>query len=322
MNTIPTTSKSLRAPYTVVGGKKSDRNGKLVGPLSVLLLNRGGRPFKPTVFSDLEELKALEVLSIEGPASAYDVENLSHRFPNIRFLVLHRPVTDGEKVNMGIEECRGKFVLVIWNDMKSVSRSLSPRLMESIVRKDVLCTVPAMQNTRSEVLPTIETPAFHKKRLRVIPLQPSAEGAPSIFPFDYCGIYHKERFTLTGGFDHVLSNPYWQKLDFGYRSYMWGEQIVNNRSLRFTYQDRLPEENASRDESYKLFFLKNLAIRFNRDNGRLPRGSFLPYLLKSGGDFITAMREFREVRRWIDLNRYRFRLDARSVTELWEVPGE
>ena len=35
---------------------------------------------------------------------------------------------------------------------------------------------------------------------------------------------------------------------------------------------------------------------------------------------ITAIREFREVRKWVHTNRYRFRQDARSVTDLWEQP--
>ena len=78
-------------------------------------------------------------------------------------------------------------------------------------------------------------------------------------------------------------------------------------------------EEVTREQSYKLFYLKNLAIRFSRDSGTLPRSRFIPYLFNSGGDFISAGREFRNVRKWAEVNKYRFRQDARSVTELWEL---
>ena len=169
-------------------------------------------------------------------------------------------------------------------------------------------------------MPTVQAPAFYNKQLRVVSLQPVKAATPTIYPFDYCGIYNKERFTLTGGFDYLLTGAYWQKLDFGFRAYMWGEQIVCDTAFRVSYHGEAPVENTTREQSYKLFYLKNLAIRFSRDFGTLPRSRLLPYLFNSGGDFFTSLREFFKVRNWVEVNKYRFRQDARSVTELWESP--
>jgi hypothetical protein len=149
----------------------------------------------------------------------------------------------------------------------------------------------------------------------MVPQQPDVK---SLFPFDYCGVYNRTRFLNSGGFDHQLTNPYWQKVDFGFRSHMWDESIRCDTSFRVRYLTEQSPEDTTPDESYKLFFLKNLSVRFGGDAGSLPKGRFFSYYLRSGSGLISAVREFKEVRRWVHENRYRFVRDARSVTELWE----
>ena len=310
----------MRIPYTVVGGKRAGVAPKLPASLSLVLLNRGGRPFKSSTISDIDALGIREVLSVEGPAASYDIEALSAKYPFIKFLILHQDVSVGEKINMAIAESNGTFNLVLWNDTKCSPSTITRKLLGRVAKKDALCTVPVMQNQKNETLPTIRSPAFYRKQLKVLPSQPTTDGAPSIYPYDYCGIYQKERFTLLGGFDYLLTNPYWQKLDLGFRSFMWGEKISCDTTFRMGYLADPPAEDATRDDSYKLFFLKNLAIRYGGDSGYIPRSRFLSYLIKSGGDVFSAMREFRNVRRWVEINKYRFTFDARSITELWESP--
>jgi hypothetical protein len=309
----------MRIPYTVVGGKPSGDAPKLPASLSLIILNRGGRPYKSSIFTEIENLGFREVLSVEGPSAAYDIENLSSRFPFIKFLILTEEASIGERINMAIAESNGRYNLVIWNDQKCPPAAVSTKLIQRISERNALCTVPVLQNSRGEVLPTIQAPAFYNKQLRVVPLPPVKHGTPSIYPFDYCGIYNKERFTLTGGFDYLLSGSHWQKLDFGFRSFMWGEEIICDTAFRISYHGEIPSDDTTREQSYKLFYLKNLAIRFSRDSGILPRSRFLQYVLNSGGDLITAAREFRNVRKWVEVNKYRFRQDSRSVTELWEL---
>lgn len=318
MNTIPSTARRLRVPYTVVGGSRSLAGGRLPRSLSIVLLNRGGRPFKSSVFTQLFELGASEILSVEGPGAQYDIEALSRRYPEVRFLLLTSQVTQGERVNAGMEEAKGEYVLVLWNDLK-IDAGLTPRAFEELVKRPVLCTVGALQNQKREAIPSIQTPALYRRQLKIVPSMPGSVEAPTIYPFDYCGLYRKEQFSLIGGFDHLFENPYWQKLDFGFRAFLWGERIVCRPSLRMRYLADPPTEDTSRDESYKLFFLKNLAVRFQRDVGKLPVGQLMRYLFRSGGDLITAYREWRDVARWVSLNQYRFTQDAREVTELWEM---
>ncbi|MEW5817548.1 MAG: hypothetical protein AB1798_19385, partial [Spirochaetota bacterium] len=222
MNTIPTTFKRLRTPYTVVGGQKIDKKIRQPSLLSIVLLNRGGRLYRNEVFEELEKMGDIEIFSIEGPGVTCDVEVLSRRFPNVKFLMLHQNASRGEQVNIGIEEAHGKCVFVLWDDMRISTASLSSRLIDKIYRQDVLCSVPLLQNQKGETLPCIQVPAFYKRFLRVVPLPPKNDGMNTLFPFDFAGIYNKEKFFLTGGYDYNFKNPYWQKMDFGFRGHMWG----------------------------------------------------------------------------------------------------
>jgi len=319
MSTIPTTFKRLRIPYTVIGGSRGVTNRRFPVSLSLLLLNRGGRLYKHSFISELEQIGFDEIISIEGPAVSYDVESLARQFPSIRFIVLHEAASRGEQINLGMGEANGEFVFVMWNDMRIASASISSRLVDRIREQKALCAVPLLQNSKVETVPSIMAPAFYRKLLKVLALPPSADGTVSLFPFDFTGVYSKELFILSGGYDHNLTNPYWQKMDFGFRVYMWGEKIVCNTSLRLGYLGEVPSEDSTPDESYKMFFLKNLSIRYNADSGSLPYSRFVSYWLKSGS-FFAALREFRNVRKWVEINKFRFKQDARSITELWEVP--
>ncbi len=319
MNTIPTTSKRLRISYTVVGGARNDPARRPPAPLSLLVLNRGGRLFNQPFFEELAALGVEEIVSVEGPAVSYRIEGLSRDFPRVKFLVLHDAASPGEQVNIGVEEAGGEFVFVIWNDIRIPRSAISQRLIERLRQQKLLCVVPLLQNPRLETVPTIMVPAFHAKRLKILALQPSADSMMSLFPFDYCGLYSRERFTVSGGYDSSMPNPYWQKLDFGFRSYMWGEKVLCNTSLRLGYTSEPPADDATPDESYKLFFLKNLCIRCGGDSGSLPFSRFFPYFPKAAS-LVGGLREFREARRWVAINRFRFKQDARGITDLWEVP--
>jgi hypothetical protein len=242
------------------------------------------------------------------------------KFPRVRFIILHAPANPGEKINIGMQESSGDLAAVLWSDMTVQAGLFSERAVERLRENGALCAAPWISGRGGDPLPVLQVPAFNRKRLKVLPIPPSREEAPSLFPYDYCGVYVKEKFDLLGGFDHRIENPYWQKLDFGFRGHLWGEKIVCVRAFRVTSGDTSPAENATPDAGYRTFFLKNLAVRFTGDRGVLPAGRFVSFFLRCGCGVFTAVREFRQAREWVEKNAYRFRMDSGSVTELWEDP--
>jgi hypothetical protein len=57
---------------------------------------------------------------------------------------------------------------------------------------------------------------------------------------------------------------------------------------------------------------------FRGDYANLPLRRFPGYLRRSNGDIFSAWEDFKEARAWVHTNRYRFRCDARTMTNSWE----
>ena len=317
MSTTPTITENLKNTYTVLGGSRGGDSTR-EKPLSILLLNRGTRIHRGETLAGMEHLFPAEIISIEGVRNTYDLEPLARKHPEIRFIRLHQAVSLGEYLNIGMEEASGTFVLVVWNDMRL--NQISLKVLERISENTGLCTVPVLSNQRNEMVPSIISPGFHHKHLKVLPFVPKGESMLSLYPYDHCGLYRRQNFQLLEGFDAKITNPYWQLLDFGFRAYLWGERIASSNQFRITLTAERDVDDTTPDSGYRRFYLKNLLPRFDKDRGILPKGRFLPYYFRGGASFMDALHEFREIRDWVKLHQYRFAQDAKRIADLWEGP--
>ena len=100
--------------YTALGGSLR-RNATGV---SVILLNRGGRYPRRTLFTELEKGFFDYVVSLEGPQDRYDLEDLSERFSFVRFIILKESIGFGEQINLAASEIGSPLFLVLWNDLR------------------------------------------------------------------------------------------------------------------------------------------------------------------------------------------------------------
>jgi hypothetical protein len=326
-NTIPTTFNEIPTPYTAVGGKERIASTGL----SAVVLNRPGRYPRRTFFQELEKTGFDNVISIESSSQHYDVEELSGRFPFVRFVLPEREINLGEQINLAASEIESPLFFVLWNDLKLIAGGTARRMAErlSVSQEETvengeekpgfkrLCTVPVIMNSRYEILPTLVAPVTHRRKLRTVTMEPHAEGNLSLYPFDGVGIYDRRRFIQIGGFDITLRNTHWQFMDFGFRAHLWGEEIAYSLQLKLSCDGELPAEDYTPDESYRRFYLKNIAPVFNRDSAHLPLCSFPGFLFKAGEDLFSAWEEFRKGRDWVKINQYRWRCDTKAVTGRW-----
>jgi hypothetical protein len=192
-------------------------------------------------------------------------------------------------------------------------------LPQSLEKVGAVCTVPLCRNAKLHPIPSWQSPVRKKRRLSITYRIPRRDGEDTLFPFDYCGVYSTEKFLRTGGFDPSIPNPYWQKLDFGFRCFLWGERIIGSTQLSLTYTAAPPTDNSTPDRSYKLFFLKNMVVRMRRETGVLPAWFFLDYLVHSDASPLDSLREFGAVRDWVHAHRFRFRRDPRDLLQKWEA---
>jgi hypothetical protein len=316
MNTIPTTLDAGAVPYTVVGAPRPPAGASVA--MSVVLLNRGSRLYRGDALGELERAGLENIISVEPKPDSLDVEALFSRHPGARFLLLSAPATPGVQINLAIRESAGPYVFVLWSDMSLSAQGLSSRFFERLAERNILCQAPALFGRGGDPVPSAASPAFNRSSLKVLSLPLAKDGMRSLFPFDYAGVYSREKFVLTGGFDPGFPNPYWQKLDFGFRSWLWGEEIRIAQALKVSYDDAPTYEDETPDECYKWFWLKNLAPSFHGDSGAVSPSRFWSYLRSRRGGAASALGEFRAAREWVRTNRYRFRTDASSLVDLWD----
>ena len=328
MNTIPTIFNENISPYTAVGGKERiASNG-----ICAVVLNRQGFP-RRSFFHDLEKTGFDNVISIESCAPHYDIEEVSGRFPFVRFILPENDINLGEQINLGASEAESPLFFVMRSDMKIIAGGTARRMAERLIINTEesgensefrtsfkrLCTVPITMNSNYEILPSLIAPMTQRKKIQTAFLEPQAEGDISLYPFDGIGVYDRQRFIHLGGYDITLKHQHWQLMDFGFRSFLWGEEIAYNFHFKLSYDSDLNPENYAIDENYRQFFLKNLAPVFRNDHAHLPLYRFPGFLSRSGEDFSGAWNEFREARKWVTKNKFRWRCDARAVTNRWDA---
>jgi hypothetical protein len=311
--------------YTVVGG----RERLATTGLSAILLNRSRGYTRRNLFQDLEKTGFDNVVSVELSPPSYDVEEMAALFPFVRFVLLQKPISLGEQINLAVSELDSPLFFVLWNDLKIITGGVARRMAERIRLPDTeggpenrykrLCTVPIIQTSRFETLPTLMIPALRRKKVRILFLNPAAEGISSLYPFDGVGIYDRERFIRLEGFDGTIKDSYWQLMDFGFRAYLWGEEISSTQALKLSYETDVPAEKKSGGVDYNRFYLKNLAPVFRGDCAYLPMRRFPGFLLQTNDGISAAWDDFSESRRWVNANRFRWRSDPSTFVKRWNL---
>ena len=158
--------------------------------------------------------------------------------------------------------------------------------------------------------------------MEISSLSPTREGLPSLYPFDGVGIYDRNRFIKLGGFDGTIQSSYWQLMDFGFRAHLWGEEIAVTQALKLSYEASFPAVDESPGADYCRFYLKNLAPVFQGDHASLPLRRFPGYLFQAPGGFFSAWEDFSECRRWVHVNRFRWRRDPKTFAKHWDLDAE
>ena len=258
-----------------------------------------------------------EIVTVEPQENSYTVESLSREFPALRFVLLHRPLSVGAQINLAMPLFAAERVLVQWSTMAP------PQGLERAERHlrdhGDYCVAPVLRGEKGEPLPVLQTPAMERRALRVLSLPLRADKAPTLFPFDYVGLYHRERFVRLGGFDEAIANAFWQKLDLGFRWYLFGGNSVVLSGFRMAYRSMPEPEDRTGDWGYARFFAKNLAVRVTDHGAQVPRLQVPAFALRSRLGIFHSIRVFSAARRWVAAHRGRFLRDARTVVDDWSV---
>ncbi|MCQ2596834.1 MAG: hypothetical protein MJ181_03215 [Treponema sp.] len=316
MNTIPLTFNEHQINRTILGGKTAVPENAM--NVSVILLNRTGSQFKVKIFEELIKCNFASIVSIEPDTGNYNIEEIARRYPAVKFIIPHENVSDGEIINIAMAEITSEYALVLKDDLYIPSGVLLPHLAEKLTAKNSICIAPRLVDMKRNSLPIRKSPSSEKMHFVLDSLTQVQDGISTVFPFDYVGLYNRQKFIELGGFDYSMKSPYWQLLDFGLRAWLWGEKITITTALQLSYNvSEPPIEDATPNLDSLRFYLKNELPKYKLDHAMIRKSAFGRFWRHSGCGLMEAKKQFNDARSWVELNQYKFKMDLQTLIETW-----
>ncbi len=317
MNGIPLIFNERQVQRTVLGGHTKKIDSPTI-PCTLLLLNRGNNHYRQRNIDSLLKIGFHEIISIESTHTSYQLEDFSQRYPQVRFVIPQKKISVGEMINIGVSESQSEYIFVIWNDVHISQTLINAKIIENLIKKDLYCVVPKLETTNLNTLPVKMVPSIENANFTVLPTEIYSDDEKTIYPFDFIGFYNVQKFMQLGGFDYTITTPYWQNLDLSLRAWLWGEHITISNSFKLKYDDEIPSEDVSPDNTQLRFFLKNCAPRFFQDYAYIPKTKYFSFLNRYPGTPLEALREFNNARKWVETNKYRYKTDVLTLIKEWQ----
>ena len=319
MNGIPLTFSEHQINRTILGGPKVSDPAAL--NVSVILLNSSGSHFKLHVFGNLLKCNFNTIVSVEHDSSNF-TDDVSKRFPMIKFLVPLEKTSDGDLINLAMSEVQTDYVLVIRDSLAIPPNFIPPQLVERLTADSPYCIVPRLLDKNRVALPCAFSPSAERTHFVIDSSSEIANGKKTLFPFDYVALYNRKKFIELGGFDWTISSPYWQNLDLALRSWLWGEQTLLTSHLQFSYIDEPPVNDTTYNLDYLRYYLKNELPKIKMEQGYIRRSSFFVFLGRSSCGIMEARRQFNAARTWVEKNKFRYKMDLQTLVQNWSRNDE
>lgn len=315
MNTIPTIFNERQINRTVLGGTQKSVNAKM--PVSCILLNSGGNHSRIQNLENLQNCGFEQIVSMETNAENYNFEDFVKNFPSVKFVIPLEDISDGELINVGMQEIESDYVLVLRDTISISNFILKSNVAQKLAEKNVFCYVPRMFVNKNQLIPLNFIPSVKKGVLDIEISSNIYDECPTLFPIDYIGFYNCKKFIQLGGFDYTIKSSYWQNLDMAFRAWLWGEEIKMTTSFYLNYLDEGPQKDETSNLYQYRFFLKNLLPIFKHDHGEIPFTSLFSTIFRSSCGLIESIHQFMDAKKWVSLNQFRFKRDAVDLITNW-----
>lgn len=320
MNSIPISFDQHQIKRTVIGGRKNTSSSSM--NLSVILLNSSGSHFKLHVFENLLNCNFRDVISVENDSKTFSIEDVSKKFPGVKFIVPMEKATDGEMINLAMSEIDADYVLVIRDSLYISSGFILGNLAERLTKEGVFCIVPWLTDKNRGSISNYFTPGAEKSHFVIDASSTITDGIKTIYPFDNIAIYNRKKFINLGGFDHTIQTPYWQTLDLAIRSWLWGEETKLTTLFSFSYIEDVPVEDKTINKDYLKYFLKCELPKIKNDRAYISTSSFFKFLRNSSCGYLEARKLFNAARIWVEKNKYNYKKDLHTFIQDWNGINE
>ncbi|MBP3417341.1 MAG: hypothetical protein J6K76_08225 [Spirochaetaceae bacterium] len=316
MNTIPSIFNEYQVPLTILNGNETISNPRL--PIAVILLNIGsGGLYRNKILENLVKSGFSSIVSIDKNLGNYNVEEMLRNYPSVKFIIPRDTVSVGDMINIGMGEITEDYALVINDSIHVTSTLLSANVIERYIIQDYFCIAPKLVDYQRRPLPVRFTPAIEHYNLKPQFSDVISDKSTTLYPFDFVGIYNREKFIRFGGYDYTITSPYWQNLDFSLRAWLWGEEIIMTPLFQLAYEGEIPVPDTTPDHTQLRFYLKNGAPRYVENRCYIPISQFINYSRRAKLPLGLAYKEFMEARRWVAKNKYAFQQDLNMLIDKW-----
>jgi len=318
MSSIPSTFDEHQINMTVIGGKVN--NSPDVLNISVILLHSSASHLKLNVFENLMGCNFRSIISIEHDSSNYSIEDISKKFPNIKFFIPLEKASDGELINLAMSEIDADYVLVIRDSLYIPSGVVLENLAERLTSSQIYCIVPRLLDKNKNGLYTLFTPGAEKSHFVIDSSSFVTDGKKTIYPKDYVALYNRKKFIQLGGFDYTIKTPYWQNLDLAVRSWLWGQETKLTTMLQFSYIDEPTIEDQTINQDYLKYYLKNEVPKYKNEAAFIKNSAFYKFLFHSSCGYLEAKKQFKAAKEWVEKNKYQFKMDLQTFIKNWQEP--
>jgi len=316
MNTIPSSFNEHQIDRTVVGGKENNSENAL--NISVVLLNSSsGSHLKLNIFENLLQCNFRSIVSIEHDAKNFAIDDVVKKYPEVKFIVPLEKATDGELINLAFSEIDAEYVLVLRDNLYIPSGIILQNLADRLTKENLYCVVPRLLDNNKNGIPIQFIPSVEKTHFTVETSGSVSDGTKTIFPYDYIALYNRKKFIQLGGFDHTIKTSYWQNLDLGLRSWLWGEETHLTTMLHFSYINEISIEEQPINLDYLRYYLKNELPKYKYDHAYISMWSFFHFKNHSSCGLLEARRQFNNAKKWVEQSKYKFKMDLQGFIESW-----
>ena len=319
MNTIPLTFDEHQINRTVIGGR-TNTPGAL--NISVILFNSGGTHFKINNLENLLSCNFDSIISIEKNNDTFSIEDVTKKFPKIKFIIPKEETNDGEMINLAISELSSDYVLVLRDSLYIPQGMILQNLAQRLVKEDIYCFVPRLLDKNKNGLSTRFNPCAEKSHFVIDSSFVVTDGVKTVYPFDFIAVYNRKKFIRLGGFDYTIKSPYWQNLDLAVRSWLFGEKTKLTTMLQFSYLDEVPVEDRTVNIDYLRYYLKNELPVLKNDRGCFKYNSFFKFFRQSSCGFLEARRQYQCAKDWVEANKCHYKMDLQSFIQNWTKENE
>ena len=315
MSSIPSTFDEHQINMTVLGGKVN--NSPDVLNISVILLHSSASHLKLNVFENLMGCNFRSIISIEHDSSNYSIEDISKKYPDIKFFIPLEKASDGELINLAMSEIDADYVLVLRDSLYIPSGAVLTNLADRLTSSKIYCVVPRLLDKNKNGLNTLFTPGAEKGHFVIDSSSVVTDGKKTIYPKDYVALYNRKKFIQLGGFDYTIKSSYWQNLDFAVRSWLWGEETKLTTMLQFSYVDEPSVDDRTINQDYLRYYLKNEVPKYKNEAAFIKNSSFIKFLFHSSCGYLEAKRQFKAAKEWVEKNKYQFKMDLQTFIKDW-----